>query len=157
MSLDQLLDRYQNILKRKVKFLHLFSEHLIIDWQIRYADDDIVDGNTKVNVMDNNVCPVSVGPWQPNYLPADLSDVSRYPLAVSGESEPRQATQDCNQRNHFPRHLGHNLPTEVQSPDNSDNSFRECLAVLTFTCLPTLIKMITTNVSGHRGRGGVCL
>ena len=34
-------------------------------------------------------------------------------------SEPRQATQDCNQRNHFPRHLGHNLPTEVQSPDNS--------------------------------------
>ncbi len=35
--------------------------------------------------MDNNVCPVSVSPWQPNYLPADLSDVSWYTRAVSGD------------------------------------------------------------------------
>ena len=51
--------------------------------------------------------------------------------------QPRQVTQDCNQRNHFPRHLGHNLPTEVQSQDNSATFcfIKRCLAVLIVTCL----------------------
>ena len=77
---------------------------VIIEWQL-CCDDDIVDWNSNSNVMDNDVCPVSVSPWQPNYLPADLTDVSRYPRAVS--ADPASASDSGLQSaKSLPSHLG---------------------------------------------------
>lgn len=120
---------------------------LNVEWQL-CCDDDIVDWNSNSNVMDNNVCPVSVSPWQPNYLPADLSDVSRYPRAVSGDpSLGKWLRIAISEITFLATWVIINLPNGVRSPDNSVSC---CIDFDLFS------EMIHSNARSP-GRGGVRL